>query len=337
MKKYTQVLKFSMVAVLLAFLLSSCHFNQKVKIGFLLSSLQDDRYKKEKALFIDHLREQGGEPIVYSAELDDKLQITQAEQCIAQGAKVLVVNSVNLNTAAAIVRTAHENGVKVIAYDRMIFNCDLDYYVSFSGEKIGQLMASYATKVKQDGNYILLGGDKADLNASLVKNGQLSVLNPLINSGKIKIVLNVFVEDWSAVNAYKQIKRYIDLTGENPDAILASNDGMASGAIDALKEYNLAGSVIVTGQDAQLQSCRDIVQGYQTMTIYKSSKSLVFKAIELAIKISKNDKITDANSTINNGFKEVPSILLEPVSVDKNNIKSTVVADGYLKEDEIYK
>ncbi|NJK98601.1 MAG: substrate-binding domain-containing protein [Bacteroidales bacterium] len=165
-------------------ILPSCNNSEKLKVGFLVPNLQSERYQREQALFTNKINELGGEALVASAEYDDKLQIDQASKMIKEGAKVLVVNSVNMNTAAAIVREAHENNVKVIAYDRVIQNCDLDIFISFDNVKVGKLMAEYTTRIKPEGNYVLIGGDKADLNAVLVKSGQLEVLEALVKMVK---------------------------------------------------------------------------------------------------------------------------------------------------------
>ncbi len=161
------------VLFLIILALVSCQKQQRVKIGFLLPNMVSGRYQKEKVYFTEKIQALGGEALVISADYDDQLQIKQAKELLEQGAKVLVVNPLNLNTAAAIIRSAHERNVPVIAYDRLIRNCDLDYFLTFDNEKVGKLMADYVTKIKPEGKYILLGGDKADQNAEWVKKGQL--------------------------------------------------------------------------------------------------------------------------------------------------------------------
>ncbi len=326
-----------LVILFYALFMNSCNNSSKVKIGYLIPNTQGERYKKEQGYFQDKIVELGGEALSLSAEYDDKLQIKQADDLIEQGIKVLVINCVNQVTAAAIVRNAHEKNVKVIAYDRMISNCDLDYYLSFDNEEVGKQMAEYAVKLKPEGNYILLGGDKADMNAVLVKNGQLAVLEPIIKSGKIKIIYNIFVEDWSGENAQHEIKKFLELSAELPDVILSSYDGMTTGAIEVLKSFNLDGKVIITGQDAELSACQNIVQGRQTMTIYKPIRKLAITAAELSMKLAKGQKISEAVASISNGMKKVDAILLNPIVVDKSNLKTTVVADGLLKESDLYK
>jgi D-xylose transport system substrate-binding protein len=329
-------LVFVFASLMLISVIFSCKEEGKIKIGFLEPQLKTDRYIKETEYFTKKIEALGGECISASADEDDQLQIRQAKEMISKGVKVLVICAVNQNTAPEIVRVAHKAKIKVIAYDRLIRNCDLDYYITFDSEKVGELMANYVTKIKSEGNYILLGGDKADLNASLVKAGQLKVISPLINAGKIKIIYNTFIESWSGDNAKGEMKKFLDLSQEKPDVILASNDGMANGVIDLLKEYKLQGKILITGQDALLPSCRNIVNGYQTMTVYKSVKTLANQAAEISIKICRKEVVSDFNTTVSNGKKEVPALLLEPIVVDKNNIKAVVIGDGFLSEKDIY-
>lgn len=321
--------------ILCIFVLNSCSNSNKIKIGYLIPNTEGDRYKKEQVYFHDKIASLGGEALSLSAEYDDKLQIKQADDLMAQGVKVLVINCVNQVTAAAIVRNAHEKNVKVIAYDRLISNCDLDYYLSFDNVEVGKQMAEYTVKLKPEGKYVLLGGDKADMNALLVKNGQLAVLEPYITSGKIKIVLNIFVEDWSGDNAAHEMKKFLELSGVVPDVILSSNDGMATGVVEVLKSFNLDGKVIITGQDAELEACRNIVKDKQTMTMYKPIMKLANTAAEISMKLARGEKISEAVASIYNGQKKVDAILLSPVVVDKNNLKTTVLADGLLKESDL--
>jgi D-xylose transport system substrate-binding protein len=266
------------------------------------------------------------------------LQIRQADEMIAQGAKVLVINPVNFNTAAEIIRKAHKNNVKVIAYDRIIRNCNLDFYLSFNNEKVGNMMANYVVSLKPEGKYMILSGDKSDQNAIWVKNGVVKVLDPFIKNGKIKVVYDVFVEAWSAENANHEVKQYINLTsGELPDVIISSSDGISAGVVDALVEYDVAGTVLVTGQNADLKACQNIVNGAQIMTVYKPFKKLAYKAAELAIKMANGEIISENTTTTFNGVKDVTTLLFEPILIDKSNLRATVIADGFLTESDVFK
>jgi D-xylose transport system substrate-binding protein len=316
---------------------NSCNQNTAIKVGFLLNNMKTERYKKEQVFFTDKLRELGGEAIVLSADYDEVLQMKQADDLIKQGIKVLVLNAVNFNTAGAIVRLAHKNSIKVIAYDRLINNCDLDYFVSFNMEKVGIYMAEYVTKIKPEGKYIILGGDLADKNAIFINKGQMQVLNPFIKSGKIKMLYHIFIEKWSEAGAQFEMRRFLNLSKEIPDVIVASNSALASGAVKALKEFKLEGKVLITGQDADLINCVNIVKGLQTMTVFKRYILEAHKAAELAMMIAKGENISETTTPFPNGYKDVPAFLFDPTVVDINNLKSTVITDGIQKESDIYK
>jgi D-xylose ABC transporter substrate-binding protein len=317
---------------------TSCNKSSQFKVGFLLPNMVSGRYLKEKVYFAEKIKEANGEAIIVSADYNPQRQIDQADSLLKEGAKVLVLNPLNLNTAAVIIRESHKYNVPVIAYDRLIKNCDLDFFISFDNVKVGKLMADYIINLKPEGNYILLGGDKSDQNAVWVKKGQMESLSPYVNSGKIKIAYDIYVEDWSGDNANHEMKINFNLSGTYPDAILSSYDGMSTGVINLIKAHNIKpGQILISGQDAELDACRNIVSGYQTMTIYKSVKNLAYKAAQIAIQLVNNEKVSSANTTTNNGFKEVPTVLLDPVVVDASNLKTTVIADGFLSESDIYK
>jgi D-xylose transport system substrate-binding protein len=323
------------IAISIAFLVSSCSSRNSVKIGFMLPTLTQDRFPKERDYFIAKVKSLGGEVLFADAQFNDDLQVQQADDLINQGAQVLVIACVNKVKAAIIVRNAHRKNIKVIAYERIIVNCDLDYYVSFDNVKVGEQMANYAVKHKPQGSYVLLGGDKSDQNAIWVKQGQQNILDPLIKQGKIKITYDTYIEDWSPANAYFEMKKYLELGGEAPDAILSSYDGMSTGTINAFQENN-SNLPVITGQNAELQACRNIVSGKQSMTVYKPFKLEAETAAEFAIKCAKGEQIDLGGKTINNGLIEVSSLLITPISVDAENMRSTIIASGFFKESEVY-
>jgi D-xylose transport system substrate-binding protein len=178
-------------------------------------------------------------------------------------------------------------------------------------------------------------GAKTDNNAKLFKQGQDNILQPLIAAGKIEVVFEDWAEDWKPENAKKITNAAITKAGQNINAILASNDGTAGGAIQALIEEGLAGKVTVTGQDADLAACQRIVAGTQTMTVYKPLTQLAKRAAELAVKLARRKPVI-AKAETDNGKIAVPSVLLDIVSVTKDNIRETVLADGFRKEAEVF-
>lgn len=294
------------------------------------------RYIKDRDYLTAKATELGAEVIVANAENNEQLQIEQANKLIDQGADILIVIAVNQNTAAAIVRDAHNRNVKVIAYERLIQNADLDFFVAFDHYKVGEQMANYVYKLKPEGSYVMLGGDKTDKNAILIKKGWHNVLDNAINQKKIDLQYDIFIEDWSSENAEHEISRYIKLSGKVPDVILASNDGIAEGVSKVLARDNAENSIILTGLDAELAACKRIVKGKQTITVYKPLKKEAEIAAQLAVDFVTGKKYTGNIVSTNNGRIDVPSVLIDPVVVDASNLKQTVVADGFYSEQEIY-
>jgi len=277
----------------------------------------------------------GGEVLFYDANDDDQKQIEQGHEAMAQGIDVLVIFPVNLATAAAIIREANDRHIKTIAYESLIQNCKLDYFISADNGKGGTLMADYMTKLVPQGNYVLLGGDKADRNAVLIKTGQEKVIFPLVNEGKIKVIYNIYA-DWTAEEGYEETKRVLNLSGIVPDVIMSSNDGLATGVIQALKEYNLAGKVPVTGLDAELSACKRVAEGTQIITVFKSFKKQAYSAAEMAMQIATHKKIENINNEIFNGLVKVPTYLIDPVIVDKNNLRDVIVKGGVYSEKDVF-
>jgi D-xylose transport system substrate-binding protein len=315
----------------------SCSSGEKNKIGFLFPHLSNERYPKDSALFTEEIKRLGGEVFVKNANLSEKLQEQQVQELIDKGVDILVINAVNKNTAADMVRKAHENHIKVISYERMIANSNPEFFISFDNVKVGEIMASFAIKNKPKGKYFLLEGDKADQNALWLKEGQMKVLDPYIKSGEIEIVYNTFIESWNKDNSHFEFDRYLRLSTDGvPDVVLTGGDAMAAGVIAALKENGVGVDQFpyITGQNAESFGCKNVVKGLQNMTIYKPIKKVATEAADIAWKMIHNEKV-DYSKTTFNGAIEVPTLLIEPIGVDKQNM-SIVINDGYLKESQIY-
>jgi D-xylose transport system substrate-binding protein len=310
---------------------------KKIRIGFSLDTLKEARWNRDRDLFVEKARELGAEVLVQAANSDDALQNSQAENLLTQGVDVLVVVPHNAKTAATIVESAHRSGVPVISYDRLILDSDVDVYISVDPTRVGELQSEYAVQHKPKGNYVLIGGAPTDHNARLVRDGQMKVLKAKVDGGEIKVVGDQWAKDWQPVEALKIMENALTRNNNAVDVVVASNDGTAGGAIQALGEQKLAGKVLVTGQDADLAACQRIVAGSQTMTVYKPIRALAYRAAEVAVALAKKQPLTGASRTSNNGKKDVPSILLEPVAVDKANLDSTVIADGFQKKEEVYR
>ena len=307
-----------------------------IRIGISMDTLKEERWQRDRDLFVARAKELGAEVLVQAANGDDKVQTQQAENLLTQGVDVLVVIPHNAEVSASIVDSAKQQNVPVITYDRLIRNSEPDLYISFDNEKVGQLQAKYLLDRAPKGNYVLIGGAPTDNNATLFRKGQMDILQPAIDRGDIKIVADQWARDWLASEALRHTENALTQANNNVVAVVASNDGTAGGCIQALEEQKLAGKVLVSGQDADLAALQRIVAGTQSMTVYKPVSQLARRAAEAAVSLAKQEKI-ETTSKINNGKIDVPSILLEPVVVDKGNIVDTVVKDGYQKMEDIYR
>jgi len=307
----------------------------KIKIGFSMDTLLEERWLKDRDLFKEAVEALGAEVEIMAANGDDALQISQAETLISQGVDLLVVVPHNAEATAFIVNKAHAAGIKVLSYDRLIKNADIDLYVSFDNEQVGELQAKAITELVPKGKYVYIGGAETDNNAHLFKKGVFNVLQPLIDNGDITVVFDQWTKDWTPVNALANMEAALKANYNRIDAVIAANDATAGVVIQALAEQGLAGHIPVAGQDAELAAAQRIIEGTQTMTVYKPIKALTEKAAELAVMLAKGETV-DADRKVNNGKIEVPSVLLSPISVDKHNIDETIIADGFHSRAEIY-
>jgi D-xylose transport system substrate-binding protein len=270
---------------------------------------------------------------VQSANSDDTRQVRDIESLITRGVDVLVVVPHNGEAMVRALRSAKESGIPVIAYDRLILNGELAAYVTFDNVKVGELQAQWVVDrwtSDKPLRVVRIYGAPTDNNAKLFKQGQDNVLNPLIASGRVKVVAEDWALDWKPENAKKIMNAAITRSGHDFDAVIVSNDGTAGGAIQALIEEGLAGKIIVTGQDADLAACQRIVRGTQSMTVFKPVAKLASLAAQIAVASAKGH-LPKAETTLNNGFKDVPCFFEKIVAVDKDNMAETVVAAGFHK------
>lgn len=295
-----------------------------------------ERWQRDRDQFVARAKELGADVLVQSADGNDATQVRQCENLLTQGVKVLVIVPHNGEVMASIVNSAARQQVPVISYDRLIRNSDVTLYISYDNVKVGELQAKYLLDRAPKGNYILIGGAPTDNNARMFRQGQMNVLQPAIDRGDIKIVADQWSRDWLASEALNHTENALTQARNNVVAVVASNDNTAGGTIQALQEQHLAGKVLVSGQDADLAAAQRIVEGTQSMTVYKPIAPLARQAAEAAIALARGNKI-ETHATVNNGSKEVPSILLNPIAVDKSNLAQTVIKDGFLKIKDVYR
>jgi D-xylose transport system substrate-binding protein len=308
-------------------------------VGFLISDYTTSaRWQFDKDDFIAALKklDPGMNVVVDDAKTDQTRQQTQATSLLTSGAKVLLDVPVDATQAASIVRAAHDNSprVPVIAYDRLIKNADVDAYATFDPIAVGRQQAQYIVAHLKHGTIISIAGAETDNNAILYHQGAMEVLAPLVKSGRYKLAYDKFTPAWDANAAQAETASALNNNGDKIDAVLVANDGMAAGVVAALKAQNLAGKVLVTGQDATVAGLQDVLMGTQSMTIYKPINKLATAAAEMTDAFLKGRK-PKTTTSFNNGKINVPTILLPVTTVTKDNIKSTVLADGFVKKADL--
>ncbi len=304
-------------------------------IGLSMDTLKEARWQKDRDLFVSRAEELGATVLVQSANSDDTRQIQDVKSLLANDIDVLVLIPHDGVAMAEGVRLAREAGVPVIAYDRLIRDSELDLYLSFDNVRVGEMQARFLVdRLGGKGRLVRIYGAPTDNNARLFKQGQDNVLEPLIARGDIEVLHEDWAVDWSPSNAKKIMNAAITSHGNRIEGVLASNDGTAGGAIQSLKEAQLAGKVAVTGQDADLVACQRIMAGTQSMTVYKPVKQLAQRAAELAVDFAQGRPVV-ANGSVDNGQRQVPSVLLDVVAVTRDNLMDTVVAEGFHSAEDI--
>lgn len=312
---------------------------QKIKIGLSLDTLKEARWQADRDMFVKRAGELGADVLVLSANSDDTAQISDVEKLITEKVNVLVIVPHDGKAMAKAVKLAHDAGIPVIAYDRIVRDVDIDLYVSFDNVRVGELQARYLVDhlpTPGKGRIVRIYGAMTDNNAGLFKQGQDQVLVPLIARGDIKVLHEDWAEDWKPENAKRIMNAAITARGTGFDAVLASNDATAGGAVQALTEEGLAGKKLVTGQDADLVALQRIAGGTQSMTIYKPLRTLAQGAAEIAVKMSTGKPII-TRQTVNNGAIDVPAVLFDVVTVTRENIDATVIKDGLIKHSDVYR
>jgi D-xylose transport system substrate-binding protein len=286
----------------------------------------------------------GAQVDIVNAEGNAATQQNQAEQAMTRGDCILVIAPVDSDQASAIVNSAFSQNVPVIAYDRLIQNKHLEYYVSFDNMRVGILQGQYiATHLQQfttnkQINLVMINGSKTDNNALLFNQGVMSQLNPLISTHKLSKVYDIFVPDWDNDRARTSMEQALTANQNNIQIAYVANDGMANAVIAALRAQKLDGKVMVTGQDATIAGLQNILLGNQSMTIYKAIAKEANATAQLVAAISNKQEtssLTQGHITKTQDGTAIPSLLEVPVIVTKDTIKATVINDHYIAKEQL--
>lgn len=307
-------------------------------MGFLYSSDVTFRFNIESKNFKERAEQLGAEVIVDHAKDNDALQYDKAIEMMNQDIDLLALIAVNVNTAENIVKEAKARDIPVLAYNRLISNSELDVYISGNNDQLGKDMAGYVLQQKPRGNYVILNGDRFDRNAVELMESIDKTLKSHVESGDVNILYKTYIENWNPDHAAFELDQILSSYPQKVDAIISCFDGMSVGCIEVLEKYGLDGDVILTGQDAQVESCQKIIEGTQHLTLYHPLQDIAYKAAEVAIDIAKGVKLEKKYNVtyVNNGYMDVPTIQINSIPVTKQNIDEVLIESGFYERSEIY-
>jgi D-xylose transport system substrate-binding protein len=294
------------------------------KVAFLLSTLQEERYKKDQRYFEEVAKSRGLAPFTLSADNDNARQLAQVEDALARGAKVLVVQPTDSAAAAGYVQKAHASGAKLVAYDRAIPGAD--FYVAHDSYRVGVLQAEQALKATNGrGNYVVLSGQSGHSVATEITRGYRETLKPYVDKGDVRIVLELSHDAWSPEQALKTVEDAIAKTQGNIAAILANNSGMARGAVQAIAAANLGSKhVFIAGADADAANVNLVCEKKQSVEVLKPIQPLAEKAATVAVQLAQG-----ASVAADQRVAGVPVVSVPVVLVTAENANQTLVASGF--------
>lgn len=307
----------------------------EIVVGFSLGTLMEDRWIRDRDIFMSKASQEGIKVIVNNANKDSDLQYQQVLEMLDQGIDVLVIAPNDSKSEARCVKAAKEKNIPVISYDRLVKNSNVDVYISFDNTQVGEIMASYLVKEVPEGGYIIIGGSENDSNTEMMNKGIMNILQPYIDKDQIQILAETWVDGWIRESAYDFMSEQLKTYKDDVKAVICGNDSLAWGAIDALSEAQIAEQVQVVGQDADLVACQRIVTGKQALTVYKPIKNLVEKTVEVCLDLVNGEQV-NSDGTINDGTYDVPYIYIGVEAVTKDNIDDTVIKDGFHLYEDVY-
>lgn len=309
--------------------------DDKITIGFSMATLKEERWYMDRDDFIAEAQKLNANVIVQVAFDNAAEQLKQVRSMIDdQKIDVLVIIPHDAENAAAAVEMAKKAGIRVISYDRLVRNANVDLYISFDNVKVGRLQAEAMVKAVPQGNYVIVDGPATDYNTVMIGEGIKEVLSPYTEGGKIKIVNEFSSNDWMADEAADGMNKLLQ-DNVKVDAVIAENDSLAGGVINTLSEYHLVPNVPVVGMDADLAACQRVVEGQQLMTVYKPIKLLAVAAADFAVKMANGEDI-GVTAKISDGKYNVPYYSIMPEAVTKDNMVDAVINDGFHKMSDVY-
>jgi D-xylose transport system substrate-binding protein len=307
---------------------------EPVVVGVSWSHFQEERWKTDEAALREVLDAHGARYLSADAQSSSEKQIADIETLIARGAEVLIVLAQDADAIGPAIALAHEEGIPVIGYDRLIEIPGV-FYLSFDNVEVGRIQAREIERVQPDGRYVFIKGGPTDPNADLVHSGQLEVLAPAIDAGRIEVVGDQYVEGWLPELAQRVTEQILTANADRVDAIVCSNDGMAGGVAAALRGQGLLG-IPLSGQDGDHAALNRIARGQQTVTVWKDSRALGRRAARVALELAAGTALEDIEGatswTKGRRGTALPAILLEPLAITRDDLDVVIDAGWVSRE-----
>lgn len=322
--------------IIVTTLVTSCNTTSKGTIGYLNPASFRERFVIEAEYAIDKLNDLGYETILMHAEDDGELQLQQGYELLDKGVEAIIIACVNGNTIAPLIRDAKSKGVKIIAYNRLINNSDYDLFITGNNKHNAELFCETALSHKPEGNYVVLAGDRFDRNGIELKLHIDSILKPHVESGKINILYQSYIEDWNRERAVYEFQKVVDAYGTDIDAVVACSDPLGLAVNDVMRKYGKVGEVVTMGQDATLEMVRAIYNDEAHMTIYHPHTILGNKIAELVDEMLNGKNIRQlANAKTFNGLTEIATVQINSLPLTKDNIMEILIETGEMTLEEI--
>ena len=324
-------------AALVAICVPSLAMAKDIVVGVSWSNFQEERWKTDEAAIKQGLAPSGAKYISADAQANPTKQLADVESLISKGANVLIILAKDSEAILPAVKKANDEGIPVIAYDRLIESPNV-LYITFDNVGVGRMMGKAILAAKPEGNYVFIKGDQGDPNADFLFSGITEVLKPAMDAGKIKNVGETYTDTWKPDNAQKEMEQLLTKNNNKVDAAVVENDGMAGGAVAALSAQGLAGVVPVSGQDGDHAAINRIALGTQTVSIWKDARDLGKVSGEAAVALAQGKKMADIAGVkpFSGGAKHITvnGILLTPLAVTKDNL-NVIVDKGWITKAEV--
>ncbi len=349
MMKKRRVVQYLLLLMIAVLVLGSCSREEDssagktgtregVTIGFSLATdtFIIERWNKDIKIFTNEARQLGAEVILQLSAGGTQAQIAQIQYLLDQGIDILVVIAHDTEMLAGVIETVNQRKIPVIAYDRLIQGVPVTAYVSFDNREVGRHFGRALTEEVPGGNYLVVNGSVKDDNSYEVNAGLHEIIDPLVHSGQIRLIDEIWLDEWDFDEAKEKIGAVFERTTDI-DAISAGNDQIASAAIQLLSERRMAGDVAVVGQDADLISCQRVAEGLQLMTVYKPIDRLAIRAARLAVDLVEGRMPEPDMYRDNNSDQPIPFFMEVPYAVFKHNMDETIIRDGFHSAADVYR